>query len=751
MASTSSGLSKATRNQSKVWLIGQLLSELSQSTLPSIGEVLRLFFYYKNEEKKSIRESATLTACGVINLWEKASIPIQLKKHIISKIEKLFKVWQNLKKNKENKKKRSEALKKKEQNWQQKLEDLFDIAHRDALNIMTVAEDKQFLLAMRQNRRQFLIGSVDRKSLNKCKKIKEKGERLEKLRERENKDISVLTEKCSFSPLSFLSSSSTSQEATSSNSEWISELSEMQPPQKRARKDIINSQLASSLDVSKLSDRKATMVVTSTLKSAGCDPSEFNVNRSSIRRQRVKNRKAVAESLKSEFKPNSPLTIHWDGKLIEDITGHKTVDRLPILVSGHGVDQLLAVPKLERGTSEACASAVYEAINSWNLTDKVKCLCFDTTAVNTGLKSGVCVLLERKMDKNMLWLACRHHTMEIMLSAVVDQSLAPSSGPDIQLFKRFKNTWNTIDQSDFKTIPDDAEANILAEVAADRISFAKKQLQVHQPRDDYRELLNLTIIFLGGVPEKGVLFRRPAGLHRARWMARALYCLKIYLFKHQFKLTKKDEKAVREICIFTVMIYVKYWFQASTGWSAPRNDLQLLKDIKAFESFNKNIATVALKKILNHLWYLSEELVSFAFFDDELSVQEKKKMVEALKIEGTEDCLKRINLDITHIHEKNIENFVSSNSLRFFQILGISSNFLKKDVETWNEDTDYVAAKNIVHSLRVVNDIAERGVALMEEYNKLITSNEEQMQYLLLLVKEYRKKYPNTNKSTLVS
>ncbi|KAL4721447.1 hypothetical protein ACJJTC_007164 [Scirpophaga incertulas] len=308
----------------------------------------------------------------------------------------------------------------------------------------------------------------------------------------------------------------------------------------------------------------------------------------------------------------------------------------------------------------------------------------------------------------MLWFACRHHIMEIMLSGVVDQSLAPSSGPDIQLFKRFKNSWDSIDQSDFKTITDDAEANILAEVAADRISFAKKQLQVHQPRDDYKEMLNLTIIFLGGVPEKGVSFRRPAGLHRARWMARA--------------------------------------FQ-----SAPRNDLQLLKDLKAFESVNKNLATIALKKILNHLWYLSEELVSLAFFDDELSVQEKKKMVEALKIEGTHDCLKRINLDMATIHEKNIENFVSSNSLKFFQVLGISSDFFYKDVETWNEDPDYIAAKNIVHSLRVVNDIAERGVALMEEYNKLITTNEEQKQYLLLLVKEYRKKYPNTNKSTLAS
>lgn len=98
MASTSRGLSKATRNQSKVWLVGQLLSKLNQSTLPSIGEVLRLFFYYKNEEKKIIRESATLAACEVIHLWEKVSIPIQLKKHVISKIEKLFKEWQNLKK-----------------------------------------------------------------------------------------------------------------------------------------------------------------------------------------------------------------------------------------------------------------------------------------------------------------------------------------------------------------------------------------------------------------------------------------------------------------------------------------------------------------------------------------------------------------------------------------------------------------------------------------------------------------------------
>lgn len=61
----------------------------------------------------------------------------------------------------------------------------------------------------------------------------------------------------------------------------------MQPPQKRTRKDVINSQLASSLGVSKLSYREVTMVRTSTLKSAGYDPSEFNVNRSPISRKHM--------------------------------------------------------------------------------------------------------------------------------------------------------------------------------------------------------------------------------------------------------------------------------------------------------------------------------------------------------------------------------------------------------------------------------------------------------------------------------
>ncbi|GBP79305.1 hypothetical protein EVAR_55363_1 [Eumeta japonica] len=82
-------------------------------------------------------------SADVISLWERAGIPTKLKKDVIKKIENKFNEWQKLKK-KENKVKRSEGLRNKEKEWQDNLEYLFDIAHADALNKITIEEDKLF-------------------------------------------------------------------------------------------------------------------------------------------------------------------------------------------------------------------------------------------------------------------------------------------------------------------------------------------------------------------------------------------------------------------------------------------------------------------------------------------------------------------------------------------------------------------------------------------------------------------------------
>jgi len=49
-------------------------------------------------------------------------------------------------------------------------------------------------------------------------------------------------------------------------------------------------------------------------------------------------------------------------------------------------------------------------------------------------------------------------------------------------------------------------------------------------------------------------------------------------------------------------------------------------------------------------------------------------------------------------------------------------------------------------ALNVVNDYAERGVAFVQRYNKLLTKSEEQFQFLLQVVRDNKKNFPNSLK-----
>lgn len=76
--------------------------------------------------------------------------------------------------------------------------------------------------------------------------------------------------------------------------------------------------------------------------------------------------------------------LHWDSKLLPDITGHLKVDRLPVIVTAPNVEQLLGVPKLDSGTGYETSSAIYDTLKEWSLLDKVQAFVFDTTSSNTG-------------------------------------------------------------------------------------------------------------------------------------------------------------------------------------------------------------------------------------------------------------------------------------------------------------------------------------------------------------------------------
>jgi len=106
----------------------------------------------------------------------------------------------------------------------------------------------------------------------------------------------------------------------------------------------------------------------------------------------------------------------------------------------------------------------------------------------------------------------------------------------------------------------------------------------------------------------------------------------------------------------------------------------------------------------------------------------------------------RVRLDERTLLDKQLPDFVSTNTKQLFSALNISQEFLKSHPSEWENDQTYVESQATVAQLKVVNDAAERGIALIEAFNSAITTQEEQKQYLLQVVEKHRKDYPNANK-----
>jgi hypothetical protein len=319
-----------------------------------------------------------------------------------------------------------------------------------------------------------------------------------------------------------------------------------------------------------------------------------------------------------QFLLDCPLVVHFDGKLLPALTdGTKKEERVAILVSYSKMEKLLGVPKVASATGENLSQSVFNTITEWELQNQVVAMSFDTTAANTGRLNGACVLLQKKLNRMLLWLPCRHHILEVVCGDIFKALFGLTSGPNVLIFKRFQDYWRHIDQSNYETCEDVRLNGNLLVLKNQAIEFVLEVLQNESdtlPRDDYRELLELTLIFLGKETQRGIRFRAPSAYHHARWMSKLLYVLKIYMFRSQFQLTNKEKKSCLEFSLFVVLIYVKHWMTCPYTSDAPFNDLNFILSLQNYQSTSNDLSRSGLNAIGRHLWYLSQELVPLAFF-----------------------------------------------------------------------------------------------------------------------------------------
>ena len=172
---------------------------------------------------------------------------------------------------------------------------------------------------------------------------------------------------------------------------------------------------------------------------------------------------------------------------------------------------------------------------------------------------------------------------EVILSHVFeDLGIETSKSPEVSVFQRLKQTWDTFDlcelcNLDFSNLEGDQNARDLLDDLKDNANNAL-EIATQFSRDDYREMAQLCKFFISG--GQHIKLRRPGAIHKARWMSKILYTLKICLLKEQIKqlpkgtvTTPQQQTKFNDFAMFIVYVYADWWLQCSSPSKATWLDL----------------------------------------------------------------------------------------------------------------------------------------------------------------------------------
>ena len=218
-------------------------------------------------------------------------------------------------------------------------------------------------------------------------------------------------------------------------------------------------------------------------------------------------------------------------------------------------------------------------------------------------------------------------------------------------------------------------------------------------------------------------------MHHARWMAKALYTLKTELLhtgsKQHIKLTERELVAIQRFNRFVILIYLQAWFTCNSTNEASINDLKILERLNHGD--DKDIGNIGTKW---HAWYLSPEMATLAIFSTQLSCAEKQLLVDGMTTEHGPHLLTELPSGVS----------VMRIFRSFFDTVGSDTSFLSVVVDRWCETMSYQQALKTVKNLPCINDCAERGVALVENFND-VARDESQKQCVLQVVEKHRKTF----------
>ena len=157
-------------------------------------------------------------------------------------------------------------------------------------------------------------------------------------------------------------------------------------------------------------------------------------------------------------------------------------------------------------------------------------------------------------------------------------------------------------------------------------------------------------------------------IHRARWMAAAIYILKMVIVgEDRFKMGPQQGKGLLDLAFFIVYIFAWFWFSVPVTADVPFLTLSLWKELNAWASRDPTLAFTLIRKLDLHTWYISPRHVTLALFSRRVDDETKGKIVAALK-QSPRCEIPMGKPSRPQINDSSLEDFVSSESWTLFEV-----------------------------------------------------------------------------------
>ena len=410
----------ATRKKKQVFGLGDGITEndkqITGSRLPTARQVLRCLMYHvKDGSSKKVkkRDCAKLVLSKVSTFYEKANIQMIADRKACERILELYKKNAKLR---EILKSRRElpSVRAKIEEHEKYLSSTFVLW--PAGTTVNNKEDNRFLESMKSDR-VASFGSFDKLLADKRKRS-QKRKLLEVVRiEKGQKEMVARTQ------------TDTIEETESDGSQDLQENGSDDPevqPVKATRKhvrvktgttafiphDILKLpklvSLASRMKISPVQQAAFTEAI---IEEAAGDSIKINTSYSYADKMRREANRVMAKTSQDSWQPPQLASLHWDEKMMSALDNQYENDECLVVAVSDGNDiKVLGIPSyrpmLGLKAGETIMNLSHDLLVSWNCSESVRNMVFDTTASNTGHLSGACIKIQQRLGRALLWSAC---------------------------------------------------------------------------------------------------------------------------------------------------------------------------------------------------------------------------------------------------------------------------------------------------------------------------------------------------------